>query len=717
MTQKKTYPIKGMHCASCALVIEGNLKEAQGVKSAVVNYNTEKATVEFAEDVNDELVTQVVKNAGYEVRKDPMPEHGMEGHDHHTMEANQERNQFLLSLVLSIPVVILSMVLMDKSQTSLLVQALLATIVQFVIGWRFYRGTWYGLKNKTANMDTLIAVGTSAAYLYSLASTFLLEGEVFYETSALLITFVVLGKWLEARAKGKTSEAIKKLLQLQATTARVKREGAFVEIPLEQVVVGDIVLVRPGEKVPVDGVMTSGASALDESMVTGESLPVDKVVGDRVIGSTMNTTGSFEFEAQKVGSDTLLAQIVKTVEEAQTSKAPIQKFADTVSSYFVPAVVVIAVITFSIWYFVVGGTFVQALLAFTAVLVIACPCALGLATPTAIMVGTGKGAENGILIRGGEALEAGHRINAMVLDKTGTVTQGKPKVTEVISDHEDALQLAASIEAVSEHPLAQAIVNAAREDKKEIESVTEFFATVGKGVQGIVRGSLVHVGTVGLLHDAGISIEEMVMKRKEELEREGKTVMVIARDGKYYGMIAVADVIKETSPEAIAQLHKQGIEVYLMTGDNTATAQAIAKQAGIKNVFAEVLPDDKAGHVKKLQSMGKKVAMVGDGINDAPALAQADLGIAMGSGTDIAMEAGGVVLVKNDLRDIPRALRLSRLTYNKIKQNMFWALFYNSIGIPIAAFGLLKAEYAGLAMALSSVSVVVNSLILRKKKL
>lgn len=717
MTQKKTYPIKGMHCASCALVIEGNLKEAQGVKSAVVNYNTEKATVEFAEDVNDELVTQVVKNAGYEVRKDSMPEHGMEGHDHHTMEANQERNQFFLSLALSIPVVILSMVLMDKSQTSLLVQALLATIVQFVIGWRFYRGTWYGLKNKTANMDTLIAVGTSAAYLYSLASTFLLEGEVFYETSALLITFVVLGKWLEARAKGKTSEAIKKLLQLQATTARVKREAAFVEIPLEQVVVGDIVLVRPGEKVPVDGVITSGASALDESMVTGESLPVDKAVGDRVIGSTMNTTGSFEFEAQKVGSDTLLAQIVKTVEEAQTSKAPIQKFADRVSSYFVPAVVVIAVITFSIWYFVVGGTFVQALLAFTAVLVIACPCALGLATPTAIMVGTGKGAENGILIRGGEALEAGHRINVMVLDKTGTVTQGKPKVTEVISDHEDALQLAASIEAVSEHPLAQAIVNAAREDKKEIESVTEFFATVGKGVQGIVRGSLVHVGTVGLLHDAGISIEEMVMKRKEELEREGKTVMVIARDGKYYGMIAVADVIKETSPEAIAQLHKQGIEVYLMTGDNTATAQAIAKQAGIKNVFAEVLPDDKAGHVKKLQSMGKKVAMVGDGINDAPALAQADLGIAMGSGTDIAMEAGGVVLVKNDLRDVPRALRLSRLTYNKIKQNMFWALFYNSIGIPIAAFGLLKAEYAGLAMALSSVSVVVNSLILRKKKL
>ncbi len=717
MTQKKTYPIKGMHCASCALVIEGNLKEAQGVKSAVVNYNTEKATVEFAEDVNDELVTQVVKHAGYEVRAQITPEHGMEGHDHHTMEANQERNQFLLSLALSVPVVILSMILMDKSQTSLLVQALLATIVQFVIGWRFYRGTWYGLKNKTANMDTLIAVGTSAAYLYSLASTFLLEGEVFFETSTLLITFVVLGKWLEARAKGKTSEAIKKLLQLQATTARVQRNGIFVEIPLEQVVVGDIVLVRPGEKVPVDGVITSGVSALDEAMVTGESLPVDKVVGDAVIGSTMNTTGSFEFEAQKVGSDTLLAQIVKTVEEAQTSKAPIQKFADTVSSYFVPSVVVIAIITFIVWYFLVGGTFVQALLAFTAVLVIACPCALGLATPTAIMVGTGKGAENGILIRGGEALEAGHRIDAVVFDKTGTITQGKPKVTEVISDHSDALQLAASVEAVSEHPLAQAIVNSAREDKKEIESVTEFFATVGKGVQGIVKGSLVHVGTLGLLHEAGVTIGDVVMKRKEELEQEGKTVMLISRDGNYYGMIAVADVIKETSREAVEQLKQQGIAVYLMTGDNTATAQAIAKQAGIENVFAEVLPDDKAAHVKKLHNMGKKVAMVGDGINDAPALAQADLGIAMGSGTDIAIEAGGVVLVKNDVRDVPRALRLSRLTYNKIKQNMFWALFYNSVGIPIAAFGLLKAEYAGLAMALSSVSVVVNSLLLRKKKL
>ncbi|NQV00149.1 MAG: copper-translocating P-type ATPase [Parcubacteria group bacterium] len=721
---KKEFNIKGMHCAACALTIEKKLSNLPNVKKANVNFATEKATVEHSS--NDQEIIKAVKDSGYEAQTIKDEQKGSHGshHDHGKMtkdnEVKKERNLFILSLVLSIPILVLSMILMDKSLLSRVIQLLLSGIIQFYIGFRFYRGTYYALKNKAANMDTLVALGTSAAFFYSLATTFIIEGDVFFETSAFLITFIILGKWLEARAKGKTSDAIKKLLELQAKTARVERNNKEMEIPIEEVKIGDIVIVRPGEKIPVDGKITEGYSSVDESMISGESIPVEKKENDQVIGATLNKTGSFKFKALTIGKDTVLSQIIKIVNEAQSVKAPIQKFADKVSSYFVPTVILIAIITFIVWCFILSSSFVAALLASVAVLVIACPCALGLATPTAIMVGTGMGAENGILIKGGEALEIANKIQAIVLDKTGTITKGKPEVTDIVNlynDETDIFKLVASIENKSEHPLAEAIVKKSKEENIELSDVQNFEAIAGHGVKGDISNQQILVGTEKLMIKSNIDINQEIKSKKNKLEEEGKTVMIIAKDYRITGLIAVADTIKETSKEAIRMLKEIGLKTIMITGDNQRTAKAVASQIGIDEVLSEVLPEDKAKEIKNLQSKNQKVAMVGDGINDAPALAQSDLGIAMGAGTDIAIETGDIVLIKNNLQDVVKAIKLSKYTLNKIKQNMFWALFYNSVGIPIAASGLLQAEFAGLAMALSSVSVVTNSLLLKRKKI
>jgi len=717
MTKNNTekYKITGMHCTACALNIEKTLQKEPGIKKANVNFAVEEANVEYdAKQINGKDIAKIIKKAGYEATS--TQDNNLKSDNSHEIEAKKTRNLFIVSLLLALPVFVLAMILMDKSFVGRLIQALLAGVVQFYIGRRFYKGAFNALKNKTANMDTLVVLGTSAAYFYSLATTFLIEGEVFYETSALLITFIILGKWLEARAKGKTGEAIKKLLGLQAKTARVVKNGQEKDIPIAEVVVGDIIIVRPGEKIPVDGEIIDGSSSVDESMITGESMPVGKKVGDQVVGATLNKNGSFKFTAEKIGQDTVLAQIVKIVHEAQSSKAPIQKFADKVSSYFVPTVVVIAIITFVSWYFIGLSSFVTALMAFTAVLVIACPCALGLATPTAIIVGTGKGAANGILIKSGEALEIANKIQTVVLDKTGTLTKGEPEVTDVVGDGK-ILQLAASIEVKSEHPLAEAIVKEARKKKLGPVEVQDFEAIAGHGVKGIIDDKQILVGTEKLMNKFNINITPDILDEKGKLEKAGKTVMIVATTNDIAGLIAVADTVKETSREAIERMQEMGIKTIMITGDNKRTAEAIAQKVGIDKISAEVLPEDKAKEIKKLQGQGLKVAMVGDGINDAPALAQSDLGIAMGAGTDVAIETGEIVLIKDDLRDVVRAIKLSQQTMNKIKQNMFWALFYNSIGIPIAALGLLRAEFAGLAMAMSSVSVVLNSLLLKRRKL
>lgn len=737
--------LSGMHCSSCAGLIERSLKKVPGVKEANVNFAAEKASVLLDESVSlKEKLLEAVKKTGY----------GAEFADQKDSESESKKrkadikqlfSKFRTSFVLSAPMIYFMMMDFFKwipgTSTFLpyvgIISLILTTPVQFIIGKSFYKGMWSALRMKTFNMDSLIAIGTSVAYFYSLINFIIyffntgsligLNGakipELYFETAAFLITFVILGKWLEAKAKGQTSEAIKKLMGLQAKTARVIRNGITQDIPVEQVMNGDLVVVRPGEKVPVDGQISKGYSALDESMITGESLPVEKHEGDSVIGGTINKTGSFEFMATRVGSETTLSQIIRLVEDAQGSKAPIQAVADKISAYFVPTVIALAVLTFAVWYFLLGATLSFALMAFTAVIVIACPCALGLATPTAIMVGTGKGAENGILVKGGEPLEQACKINTIVFDKTGTLTKGKPEVTDVESlsniDKNTLLTLAASLEKQSEHPLAEAIYKAAEGQNLGLHEVSNFSAIPGHGVQGTINNVVYYLGNRKLITDVLKLSVSAVDAQMSRLEEQGKTAMILASKDGVVGIVAVADTVKETSQQAVAKLQKMGIEVYMITGDNQRTAQAIARQVGITNVLAEVLPEDKANEVKKLQQLGKKVAMVGDGINDAPALAQADLGIAMGSGTDVAMETGGIVIIKNDLRDVVHAINLSKETMWKIKQNMFFALFYNVMGIPIAArlfvgIGLvLKPELAGLAMALSSISVVGNSLLLR----
>jgi Cu+-exporting ATPase len=754
--------ITGMTCASCSAVIEKTLGKLRGVDSATVNLVMETATVDFDPTVvgPDEIigaVTGVGYGATLKVETIGITDSGADT-QREAQQSFQRHQQhlFVFSLVFAIPAFLISMVppfmtavpaglsallassfggMWDPMMVQKYLAFALVTPVQFYVGWQFYRGAWHALKRRTGNMDLLIAIGTSAAYFYSVAATFIpsLQGEpVFYETSALLITFVLMGKLLEARAKGRTSDAIKTLMGLAAKTARVVRGGSEVDIPVEEVVAGDIVVVRPGDKVPVDGMIIDGRSSVDESMLTGESIPVEKNLGDNVIGATMNKLGSFKFRATKVGKDTALAQIVKLVEDAQGSKAPVQRFADRISAIFVPAVISIALLTFVVWLLVVprfvdasfytaATPFVKALLAGVAVIVIACPCALGLATPTAIMVGTGKGAENGILIKSGDALETAYKIKAIVFDKTGTLTHGKPVVTEYESfdgfDPGAFYRLAAALERSSEHPLAEAIVNRAKELELALPDVTGFAAVPGHGVEGSVDGSRVALGNRKLMAREGVDVSAYAA-RIQQLEGEGKTVMLTAVDGTAAGLIAVADTLKDDSKEAVARLTKMGVEVFMITGDNRRTAEAIASQAGIAadHVLAEVLPEHKAEEVGKLQARGLIVAMVGDGINDTPALAKADVGIAMGGGTDVAMETGGIVLIKNDLRDVVTAIELSRATMRKIHQNFFWALGYNSLGIPVAALGLLRPELAGAAMALSSVSVVTSSLMLRRFK-
>lgn len=740
--------IYGMHCASCALLIEKQLTMVPGVSKANVNFSAEKATISTDGSVSDKDLILAVESAGY--KAESLATLGAENRAKHNQnrEIASLKTKFIISLLLSLPMLYFMLLdffkFLPGSGTILEYSALISLILtipsQFVIGAGFYKGAWAGLKMKTFNMDSLIAIGTSTAFFYSLAmyvsyvlthqSLIGLAGnkipEQYFETAAFLITFVVLGKWLETRAKNKTSEAIKKLMSLKPQTARVIRGDKMLDIAVDDVALGDIILVRPGEKIPIDGSITKGASAVDESMITGESLPVEKQVGSPVVGATINKTGSFEFEATRIGDQTTLSRIIKLIDDAQGSKAPIQAFADRVASWFVPAVIGIAMVTFLVWFFVLGAGFSYALMAFTAVLVIACPCALGLATPTALMVGTGKAAEHGILIKGGEPLEIACKVDTVIFDKTGTITLGKPKVTDItaLGTYTDkaVMQLAASIEKSSEHPLAEAICQHAKDMKLTLLSTDSFHALPGSGVRAKIKKSWYYLGTRRMIsEDLKISLSD-INDQIEDIEKNGKTVMFLATKTDVIGLISVADIVKDTSQSAISSLHNLGIETWMITGDNRRTAESIASQVGIKNVLAEVLPADKAVAVSRLQQNGKTVAMVGDGINDAPALAQADLGISMGNGTDVAMETGGIVIIRNDLRDVTKAISISKQTVGKIRQNMFFALFYNVIGIPIAArvfaFAgvVLRPELAGLAMALSSISVVTNSLTLRAYK-
>ncbi len=747
-TRKSIFPVSGMTCASCVARVESALSGVPGVVSVSVNLASEKATVEYTDDVRIADLQKAVREAGYELGPEAETLEDVTTASQRDLKA--VRNRFIVAIVLGLLIMTLGFIpaVMMQPYMPFILWAL-ATPVQFWAGWRFYRGAWGALRHRTADMNTLIAVGTSAAYLYSVVAVLFpglftaagVEPHLYFDTSALIIALILLGRYLETRARGQTSEAIKRLIGLNPKTAVVIRDGEEKEISVEEVQVGDTIVVRPGERIPVDGIVRQGYSSVDESMITGESIPVDKKVGDEVIGATINKTGSFQFEATRVGKDTTLARIIRLVDEAQGSKAPIQRLADVIASYFVPVVIGIALVTFIIWYFVgPQPALTLAILNFVAVLIIACPCALGLATPTAIMVGTGKGAENGILFKSGESLEIAHKIDTVLLDKTGTLTRGEPAVTDVLavasSSEEEVLRLAASAERVSEHPLGQAIVKAASEKKLKTSRVSDFIALPGLGIEATVGSKKIILGNLRLMKERGISLNGLGEKA-EKLFSEGKTVMFLSLANKAMGIIALADTLKPNAREAVQAIQQMGIETVMITGDNRRTAEAIAREAGIKRVLAEVLPEQKAAEVKKLQD-GRVVAMVGDGINDAPALAQADVGIAIGTGTDVAMETGEVTLIRGDLMGIVTAISLSKRTIQIIRQNLFWAFAYNVALIPVAAgvlylvfsrtgvpvglrfifgdYGFLNPIMAAAAMAASSITVVSNSLRLRRFK-
>ncbi len=724
---KVTLKITGMSCAACAARIEKKLNSLPGVTKAAVNLATEQAVVEYDPgQIKVADMLKAVEALGYQAARAEEVSRDREK-EAREKEIGRLKKELTISAVLTSPLLLAMLLSLVGIDVPFLhneyFQFIIATPVQFGLGFRFYKNAYHALRAKSPNMDVLIAMGTSAAYFFSIYNGFfapampgMMMKELYFEAAAVIITLILLGKYLEAVAKGKTSEAIKKLMGLQAKTARVIRNGEEVDLPIAEVEVGDIIVVRPGEKVPVDGKIIEGNSAIDESMLTGESLPVEKKAGDPVVGATLNKYGTFKFEATKIGKDTVLAQIIKLVEDAQGSKAPIQKIADQVAGVFVPVVIGIAAVTFLLWS-LVAGDLTAGIVNAVSVLVIACPCALGLATPTAIMVGTGKGAENGILIKGGEHLEMAYKINTVVLDKTGTITKGQPEVTDILSlgelETNEILRLAAMAEKSSEHPLGVAIYEKGKSEYGSLPDPEQFTAIPGRGVRAVVEGKEIYLGTRKLMVEQEIDLgaSEQAIAR---LEDEGKTAMLMAVDQRLVAIIAVSDTVKETSKEAIAELQRMGIEVYMITGDNRRTAAAIGKQVGITNLLAEVLPEHKAEEVEKLKKQGKVVAMVGDGINDAPALATADIGMAIGTGTDVAMEAADITLMRGDLLTIPAAIRLSRRTMRKIKENLFWAFIYNTLGIPFAALGLLNPIIAGGAMAFSSVSVVTNSLSLKR---
>lgn len=748
METKKTFSIKGMHCASCVLILERSLKKVEGVSQANVNLATTKATVTYdPQIVTDEHLASAVANVGYEA----MINEELKSEDEEQKEKQKELKDLRFKVIVSL---VLGALILWGSFPGLMntapmflqnfwLQLILATPVQFWAGFGFYRATILALKHRTANMDTLVVIGTTVAYVYSAFVTVLphvvesigIEPFPYFDVATIIIGLILLGRYFEAKAKAGTSEAIKKLIGLQAKTARVIRDGKEMDVLINEVIIGDIIRVRPGEKIPVDGIIIEGESSIDESMVTGESIPIDKTGGDTIVGATMNKTGTFTFKATKVGQETMLAQIIKLVQEAQGSKAPIQRLADLISSYFVPVVIMLAIATFVAWYnFGPDPALLFAILNTVTVLIIACPCAMGLATPTAIMVGTGKGAEHGILIKDAESLEIAHKINTIIFDKTGTLTKGQPEVTDIVPmsvipslsrdfSQNEILQLTASIEKGSEHSLAEAIVKAAEAEKLVLSKVEGFQAIPGYGVEGLVDGKRIVFGNKRLMDKEGINVNS-AMGEISRMENGGKTVMMIGADNNLIGLIAVADIIKESALEGLAALQKLGIEVVMITGDNQRTANAIGHSLGITRILAEVLPDQKEAEVKKIQAEGKKVAMVGDGINDAPALAQADVGIAMGTGTDVAIEAADITLINKDLRSVAAAIQLSKKTMRTIKQNLFWAFGYNVILIPVAMgvlypfWGiLLNPIFASIAMATSSVSVVFNSLLLKRKNI
>lgn len=741
-TDKKTFAIKGIHCASCVVILEQALKEVPGVQSATVNLATEKATVTYDTDrVTDKHLSSAVSNVGYQALIADEMEHEDAERTRKKKELSQLRARVIFSLTLGALIVWGSFPGLVNTSPQLLrsfwLQLALALPVQFWAGWSFYRAAVSSLRHRTANMDTLVALGTTVAFAYSVVVTAVpqivmragIEPMAYFDVSTIIVGLILLGRYFEARAKAGTSDAIRKLLGLQAKTARVVRDGREQDIAIDQVVIGDIIRVRPGEKIPVDGVITEGTSTIDESMVTGESIPVDKGPNATVIGATMNKTGSFLFRATKIGSDTMLAQIVKLVQEAQGSKAPIQRLADLVSSYFVPVVIMLALATFALWY-VLGPqpVLLHAILNTVAVLIIACPCAMGLATPTAIMVGTGIGAQHGILIKDAEALETAHKVRAVVFDKTGTLTEGKPRVTRVIAapghTEDEVLRTDVILERSSSHPISQAITEEAQRRAISVTAAPESFEAVpGNGVRGMSAGKAILSGTERFMQANGIDTAPL-RTAIDGLLDGGNTITVVALDGAALGVIGIADTVKPTAQAGIAELKKLGVEVAMITGDHTRVAKAVAAQLGIERFFAEVLPEDKASAVAKLQQEGKTVAMIGDGINDAPALAQADIGIAMGTGTDVAIEAADITLVNRDLRTVAAAFTLSRKTLRTIRMNLFWAFGYNIILIPVAMGALypvwgilLNPIFASVAMAASSISVVLNSLLLRRARI